>query len=99
MLSLLLLLAPLFLTPLPVKQLPSKTKPLMLQLVTLPAPMLLMSSLVSVLHGPWPPSIMKLREPKEDSQLNRRNPAIGGELGGPKAAKTATSALFVFLWV
>merc|ERR1711899_285217 len=29
----------------------------------------------------------------------RRNPAIGGELGGPKAAKTATSALFVFLWV
>merc|ERR1712045_489536 len=29
----------------------------------------------------------------------RRNPAIGGELGGPKAAKTATSALFIFLWV
>ena len=29
----------------------------------------------------------------------RRNPAIGGELGGPKAAKAATSALFVFLWV
>merc|ERR1739846_258953 len=29
----------------------------------------------------------------------RRNPAIGGELGGPKAAKTVTSALFVFLWI
>jgi solute carrier family 8 (sodium/calcium exchanger) len=29
----------------------------------------------------------------------RRNPAIGGELGGPKGAKTATSCLFVFLWV
>merc|ERR1712043_35839 len=29
----------------------------------------------------------------------RRNPAVGGELGGPKAAKAATSALFVFLWV
>merc|ERR1719511_503411 len=27
----------------------------------------------------------------------RRNPAIGGELGGPKAAKTATSALFCLL--
>merc|ERR1712113_526831 len=29
----------------------------------------------------------------------RRNPAIGGELGGPKGAKTVTSALFVFLWI
>ena len=29
----------------------------------------------------------------------RRNPAIGGELGGPKGAKTVTSCLFVFLWV
>merc|ERR1719259_4929 len=29
----------------------------------------------------------------------RRNPAIGGELGGPRGAKTATSCLFVFLWV
>jgi solute carrier family 8 (sodium/calcium exchanger) len=29
----------------------------------------------------------------------RRNPAIGGELGGPKAAKTVTSAIFVFLWI
>ena len=29
----------------------------------------------------------------------RRNPAIGGELGGPKGAKTVTSCIFVFLWV
>jgi len=29
----------------------------------------------------------------------RRNPAIGGELGGPRGAKTITSCLFVFLWV
>lgn len=29
----------------------------------------------------------------------RRNPAIGGELGGPKGAKTVTSCFFVFLWV
>jgi solute carrier family 8 (sodium/calcium exchanger) len=29
----------------------------------------------------------------------RRNPAIGGELGGPKSIKTVTSCLFVFLWV
>jgi len=29
----------------------------------------------------------------------RRNPAIGGELGGPRGAKTVTSCLFVFLWV
>jgi len=29
----------------------------------------------------------------------RRHPAIGGELGGPKAAKTVTSAIFVFFWV
>merc|ERR1719220_1772089 len=31
--------------------------------------------------------------------LLRRNPAVGGELGGPKAVKTVTSGLFVCLWV
>jgi len=31
--------------------------------------------------------------------LARRNPAVGGELGGPKAVKTVTSGLFVFFWV
>merc|ERR1711902_320751 len=30
--------------------------------------------------------------------LARRNPAVGGELGGPKAVKTVTSGLFVFFW-
>merc|ERR1719383_692877 len=30
--------------------------------------------------------------------LLRRNPAIGGELGGPKAIKTVTSGIFVFFW-
>jgi len=29
----------------------------------------------------------------------RRHPKIGGELGGPKAIKTVTSAIFVFFWV
>jgi len=29
----------------------------------------------------------------------RRNPAVGGELGGPKAVKTVTSGIFVFFWV
>merc|ERR1719420_85565 len=29
----------------------------------------------------------------------RRNPAVGGELGGPKAVKTLTSGIFVFFWV
>merc|ERR1711963_1042963 len=29
----------------------------------------------------------------------RRNPAIGGELGGPKSVKTVTSSIFVFFWV
>jgi len=29
----------------------------------------------------------------------RRNPAVGGELGGPKNIKTITSGIFVFLWV
>merc|ERR1719411_1470134 len=28
----------------------------------------------------------------------RRNPAIGGELGGPKSVKTVTSGIFVFFW-
>merc|ERR1711983_547930 len=28
----------------------------------------------------------------------RRNPAIGGELGGPKLWKTISSAIFVFFW-
>merc|ERR1712226_135153 len=31
--------------------------------------------------------------------LARRNPAVGGELGGPKAVKTVTSSIFVILWV
>ena len=31
--------------------------------------------------------------------LLRRNPAVGGELGGPKSVKTFTSGLFVCLWV
>merc|ERR1739846_117859 len=29
----------------------------------------------------------------------RRNPAVGGELGGPKLFKTISSAIFVFFWV
>jgi len=29
----------------------------------------------------------------------RRNPAIGGELGGPKLYKTISAAIFVFFWV
>jgi len=28
----------------------------------------------------------------------RRNPAVGGELGGPKSVKTITSGIFVFFW-
>lgn len=31
--------------------------------------------------------------------LLRRNPSVGGELGGPKNIKTITSSIFVFLWV
>merc|ERR1712020_368207 len=31
--------------------------------------------------------------------LIRRNPAVGGELGGPKNVKTVTSSIFVFLWI
>jgi len=31
--------------------------------------------------------------------LIRRNPAVGGELGGPKIFKTISSAIFVFFWV
>jgi len=31
--------------------------------------------------------------------LARRNPAVGGELGGPKAVKTVTSGFFVCLWI
>merc|ERR1711872_27544 len=31
--------------------------------------------------------------------LARRNPAVGGELGGPKSVKTVTSGIFVFFWV
>merc|ERR1719369_2108180 len=30
--------------------------------------------------------------------LIRRNPAVGGELGGPKLFKTISSAIFVFFW-
>jgi solute carrier family 8 (sodium/calcium exchanger) len=30
--------------------------------------------------------------------LLRRHPAVGGELGGPKAIKTASAAVFVFFW-
>jgi len=29
----------------------------------------------------------------------RRSPAVGGELGGPKAIKTVTAGIFVFFWV
>merc|ERR1711992_430996 len=29
----------------------------------------------------------------------RRNPSVGGELGGPKSVKTITSSIFVFLWI
>jgi len=28
----------------------------------------------------------------------RRNPAVGGELGGPKSIKTASACIFVFFW-
>jgi solute carrier family 8 (sodium/calcium exchanger) len=28
----------------------------------------------------------------------RRNPAVGGELGGPKTAKTVSAGIFVFFW-
>jgi solute carrier family 8 (sodium/calcium exchanger) len=31
--------------------------------------------------------------------LIRRNPAVGGELGGPKKIKSICAAIFVFLWV
>lgn len=31
--------------------------------------------------------------------LARRNPKIGGELGGPKVAKIMTTSFLVFLWV
>lgn len=31
--------------------------------------------------------------------LARRSPAVGGELGGPKAIKTVTAGIFVFFWV
>merc|ERR1712121_184108 len=31
--------------------------------------------------------------------LLRRNPAVGGELGGPKAVKSVTSSIFVILWI
>eukprot|EP00088_Acartia_fossae_P032914 TRINITY_DN3368_c0_g1_i10.p1 TRINITY_DN3368_c0_g1~~TRINITY_DN3368_c0_g1_i10.p1 ORF type:complete len:915 (+),score=341.46 TRINITY_DN3368_c0_g1_i10:160-2904(+) len=31
--------------------------------------------------------------------LARRSPAVGGELGGPKAIKTLSSGAFVFFWV
>ena len=31
--------------------------------------------------------------------LVRRNPAVGGELGGPKSVKTVTSSIFVCLWI
>merc|ERR1712110_1254107 len=31
--------------------------------------------------------------------LVRRTPAVGGELGGPKAVKTFTTSLFVVFWV
>lgn len=31
--------------------------------------------------------------------LIRRNPAVGGELGGPKSVKTVTSSIFVCLWL
>ena len=29
----------------------------------------------------------------------RRNPAVGGELGGPRPFKIASASIFVFFWV
>ena len=29
----------------------------------------------------------------------RRNPAVGGELGGPRGPKVITTSIFVFFWV
>jgi len=29
----------------------------------------------------------------------RRNPSVGGELGGPKSVKTITSSIFVLFWI
>jgi len=31
--------------------------------------------------------------------LARRNPSVGGELGGPRSVKTVTTSIFVFFWV
>ncbi len=31
--------------------------------------------------------------------LFRRNPSVGGELGGPKSVKTITSSIFVCFWL
>lgn len=31
--------------------------------------------------------------------LLRRNPAVGGELGGPKSIKTVTSSIFCCFWI
>ena len=31
--------------------------------------------------------------------LLRRNPAVGGELGGPKSVKTVTTSIFVCFWL
>merc|ERR1712025_769961 len=31
--------------------------------------------------------------------MARRHPAVGGELGGPRAVKTVTASIFVFFWV
>lgn len=31
--------------------------------------------------------------------LARRNPSVGGELGGPKSVKSVTAGIFVFFWV
>merc|ERR1719499_507866 len=31
--------------------------------------------------------------------LARRNPSVGGELGGPRSVKTVTTSIFVFFWI
>jgi solute carrier family 8 (sodium/calcium exchanger) len=31
--------------------------------------------------------------------LLRRNPAVGGELGGPRSVKIGTASIFVCLWI
>ena len=70
------------------------------------AQMLLMCSWVLVSPGPWPPYIGNLRANLLRSApevllaiailMLRRNPSVGGELGGPRSVKTVTAGIFVF---